>query len=82
MISGPVNKSFKQKDVSVRHANIKAKRMKGYFAHDINGIGNSMYTSDDTLDDICKTIEFLIDNLFIWFWGDVFPVGLLLFLWE
>ena len=39
-----------------------------YFAHDINGGGDSMYTADNT----CKMIEFLIDNIFVQFGGRLF----------
>ena len=34
-----------------------------YFTHDINGTEDNMYTSDN----ICKIIEFLIDNIFVQF---------------
>ena len=39
--------------------------LQGYFTHDINGGGDNMYTADN----ICKMIEFLIDNIFVQFAG-------------
>ena len=36
--------------------------------HDINGGGDNMYTADN----ICKMIEFLIDNIFVQFGGRLF----------
>ena len=38
------------------------------FTHDINGSGYDMYTADN----ICKMIEFLIDNIFVQFGGCLF----------
>ena len=49
---------------SVRYTHIKVTREKGYFTHDING----MYTADN----ICKMIDFLIDNIFVQFGGRLF----------
>ena len=45
-------------------------RAKGYFTHDINGGGDNMYTADN----ICKMIEFLIDNIFLCSLEGVFSV--------
>ena len=76
-ISNLVHNAFRKKDGSVRHIHIKVTRAKGYFTHDINGGGDNMYTADN----ICKMIEFLIDNLFVQFEGCLFhqaigiPVG-------
>ena len=53
-----VHNAFRKKDRSVRYTHIKVTRAKGYFTHDINGGGDSMYT----VDNVCKIIEFLIDN--------------------
>ena len=53
----------KKKDRSVRDNHIKVTRAKGYFTHDINGGGSGMYTTDN----ICRMIEFLIDNIFVQF---------------
>ena len=66
-----------KKNGSVRYTHIKVTRAQGYLTHDINGDGDNMYTADN----ICKIIEFLIDNIFVQFVGCLFrqvigiPVG-------
>ena len=60
--------AFRKKDGSVRYTHIKVTRAKGYFTHVINGSGDNMYTADN----ICKMIEFLIDNIFVQFGGCLF----------
>ena len=60
-ISNLVHNAFRKKDGSVRYTHIKGTRAKGYFTHDINSGGDAMYTADD----ICRMIEFLIDNIFV-----------------
>ena len=76
-ISNLVHNAFRKKDGSVRYTHIKVTRARGYFSHDINGGGDSMYTADN----ICNMIEFLIDNIFVQFGGRLFrqmigiPVG-------
>ena len=67
-VSNIVHNAFLMKDGSVRYTHIKVTRSKGCFTHDINGGGNSMYTADN----ICKMIEFLIDNIFVQFGGCLF----------
>ena len=67
-ISNLVHSAFRKKDGSVRYTHIKVTRAKGYFTHDINGGGDNMYTADN----ICKMIEFLIDNIFVQFGGRLF----------
>ena len=67
-ISNLVHNAFRKKDGSVRYTHIKVTRAKGYFTHDINGSGDNMYTADN----ICKMIEFLIDNIFMQFGGRLF----------
>ena len=62
-ISNLVHNAFRKKDVSVRYTHIKVRRAKGYFTHDINGGGDNTYTADN----MCKMIEFLIDNIFVQF---------------
>ena len=64
-ISNLVHDAFRKKDGSVRYTHIKVTRAKGYFIHEINGGGDNMYTADN----ICKMIEFLIDNIFVQFGG-------------
>ena len=77
-ISNLVHNAFRNKDGSVRYTHIKVTRAKGYFTHDINGGRDGMYTADN----ICKMIEFLIDNIFVQFGGRLFhqiigiPVGM------
>ena len=65
-ISNLVHNAFRKNDGSVRYTQVT--REKGYFTHDINGGGDSMYTADN----IRKMIEFLIDNIVVQFGGHIF----------
>ena len=76
-ISNLVHNAFRKKDGSVRYTHIKVKRAKGCFTHDINGGADNMYTADN----ICKMIEFLIDNILCSL-EDVFSIRQLEFQWE
>ena len=67
-ISNLVHNAFRKKDGSIRYTHIKVTRAKEYFTHDINGSGHGIYTADN----ICKMIEFLIDNIFVQFGGHLF----------
>ena len=67
-ISNLVDNAFRKKDGSVRYTHIKVTRAKGYFTHYINGGCDNMYTADN----ICRMIEFLIDNIFVQFGGRLF----------
>ena len=67
-ITNLVRNAFRKKDESVRYTHIKVTTAKGYFTHDINGGRDGMYTADN----ICKMIEFLIDNIFVQFGGRLF----------
>ena len=67
-ISNLVHNAFRKKDRSVRYTHVKVTRAKGYFTHDINGGRDNMYNADN----ICKMIEFLIDNIFVQFGGRLF----------
>ena len=67
-ISTLAHNAFREKDGSVRYTHIKVTRAKGYFTHDINGGRDNMYTTDN----ICKMIEFSIDNIFVQFGGHLF----------
>ena len=67
-ISNLAHNAFRKKDGSVRYTHIKVTRAKGYFTHDLNGGGDGMYTADN----ICRMIEFLIDNIFVQFGGRLF----------
>ena len=64
-ISNLVHNALRKKDGSVRHTHIKVTRTQGYFTYDINSSADNMYTTDN----ICKMIEFLIDNIFVQFGG-------------
>ena len=67
-ISNLVHHAFRKKERSVRYTHIKVKRAKGYCTHDLNSGEDNMYTADN----ICKMIEFLIDNIFVQFGGHLF----------
>ena len=77
IISNLVHNAFRKKNGSVRYTYIKVTKAQGYFTDDINGGGDNMYTADN----ICKMIEFLIDNIFMQFGRHLFcqvigiPVG-------
>ena len=62
-ISNLVHNAFRKKDGSKRYTHIKVTRAKGYFTHDINGDRDGMYTADN----ICRMIEFSVDNIFVHF---------------
>ena len=64
-IGNLIHNAFRKKDGSARYTHIKVTRAKGYFTHDINGSRDGMYTADN----ICRMIEFLIDNIFVQFGG-------------
>ena len=55
--------TFRKKDGSVRYVRIKVTTSNGYSTHDLNGGGDNMYAANN----ICKMIEFLIDNIFVQF---------------
>ena len=64
-----INNAFKHKNGATRYTHIKVGRNKSYFTSDpLNG--DNKYTAND----ICKMIEFLVDNNFSDKW--------LAFLWE
>ena len=67
-ISNLVYNAFRKRNGSARYTHIKVIRAKRYFTHDINGGGDNIYTADN----ICKMIEFLIDNIFVQFGGRLF----------
>ena len=60
--------TFHKEGWDVRYIHIKVTRAKGHFTHYINGSGNNVYTADN----VCKMIEFLIDNIFVQFGGRLF----------
>ena len=67
-ISNLVHHAFRKKAGSVRYTHIKVTRAQGYFTDDINGSGDNVYSANN----ICKMIEFLIDNIFVQFGGHLF----------
>ena len=62
-----INNAFKHKNGATQFTHIKVCRNKSYFTSDpLNG--NKKYTADD----ICKIIEFLVDNIYVRFGGQLF----------
>ena len=71
-----INNAFKHKNGATRYTHIKFGRNKSYFTNDpLNG--DNIYTAND----ICKMIEFLVDNIYVRFGGQLFrqmvgiPIG-------
>ena len=71
-----INNAFKYKNGATRYTHIKVGRNKSYFTSDpLNG--DNKYTAND----ICKMVEFLVDNIYARFGGRLFqqmvgiPVG-------
>ena len=60
--------SFKRRNGSNRYTHIKITSGKGYFIDTINSGGDNLYTADQ----ICRMMEFLIDNIFVKFGGCLF----------
>ena len=67
-----VHYSFKKKDGITRYIHIKVGQRKGYFNNSINGGDEKMYTTDQ----MCNTVHFLADNIFVKL-GSVYFVKLL-----
>ena len=62
-----INNAFKHKNGATRYTHIKVCRNKSYFTSDpLNG--DNKYTAND----ICKMIEFLMDNICVRFGGQLF----------
>ena len=62
-----INNTFKHKNGATRYTHIKVYRNKSYFtSNPLNG--DNKYTADG----ICKMIEFLVDNIFVRFGGQLF----------
>ena len=62
-----MNNAFKYKNGATRYTHIKVGRNKSYFTSDpLNG--DNKYTAND----ICKMIEFLVDNIYVKFGGQLF----------
>ena len=62
-----INNAFKHKNGTTRYTHIKVGRNKSYFTNDpLNG--DNEYTASD----ICKMTEFLVDNIYVRFGGQLF----------
>ena len=62
-----INNAFKYKNGATRYTHIKVGRNRSYFTSDpLNG--DNKYTAND----ICKMIEFLVDNVYVRFDGQLF----------
>ena len=62
-----IDNAFKHKNGATRYTHIKVCRNKSYFISDpLNG--DNKYTAND----ICKMIEFLVDNIYVRFGGQLF----------
>ena len=62
-----INNAFKHKNGATRYTHIKVGRNKSYFTSDpLNG--DNKYTAND----ICKMNEFLLDNIYVRFGGQLF----------
>ena len=60
-ITALIHNSFKRRNGSNRYTHIKITSGKGYFIDTINPGGDNLYTADQ----ICRMVEFLIDNIFV-----------------
>ena len=67
-ITAIVHNSFKWRNGSNRYTHIKITDGKGYFIDTINPGGDNLYTADQ----ICRVVEFLMDNIFVKFGGCLF----------
>ena len=67
-ITALVHNSFKRRDGSNRYTHIKIATGKDYFMDTINLGGHNLYTADQ----ICRMVEFFIDNIFVKFGGCLF----------
>ena len=59
-ITALIHNSFKRRNGSNRYTHIKITSGKGYFIDTINPGGDNLYTADQ----ICRMVEFLINNIF------------------
>ena len=71
-----INNAFEHKNGAARYTHIKVSRNKCYFTNDPLNCDNK-YTASD----ICKLIEFLVDNIYVRFGGQLSDKRLA-FLWE
>ena len=67
LLKSRINNAFKHKNGATQYTHIKVCRNKSYFISDpLNG--DNKYTAND----ICKMIEFLVDNIYVRFGGQLF----------
>ena len=66
-MNGIINNAFKHKNGTTRYTHIKVGRNKSYFTSDPSN-GDKKYTAND----ICKMTEFLVDNIYVRFGGQLF----------
>ena len=66
-INNITNNAFNHKNGATRYAHIKVGRNKSHFTNDPSN-GDNKYTAND----ICKMIEFLEDNMYVRFGGQLF----------
>ena len=57
-----INNAYKYKNGPTRYTHVKVGRIKSYFTSDLSN-GDNKYT----VNDICKMIEFLVDNIYVRF---------------
>ena len=62
-----INNAFEYKNRAARYTHIKVGRNKSYLTNDPLS-GDNKYTAND----ICKMIEFLVDNIYVRFGGQLF----------
>ena len=62
-----INNALKHKNEATRYIHIKIGRNKSYFTSDALNGGNKY-----TVNDICKMIQFLVDNIYVRFGGQLF----------
>ena len=65
-MNGIINNAFKHRNGATRYTHIKVCRNKSYFTSDLLN-GDNKYTAND----ICKMIEFLVDNIYVRFGGEL-----------
>ena len=67
-ITALIHNLFKRRNKSNRYTQIKITSGNGYFIDTINPGGDTLYTADQ----ICRMVEFLVDNIFVKFGGCLF----------
>ena len=69
-MNGIISNAFKHKNGATRYTHIKVGRNKSYFTSDPSN-GDKKYNAND----ICKMTEFLVDNIYVRFGGQLFPTN-------